>query len=337
MSRFKEFLKIGAVDTASIMSESTFFKERTLTKTSLPILNVAFSGDLEDGFGCGLTVFAGDSATFKTNLSLLCLKSYLDAYDDACAFIYDSEFSIDEAYLASFGIDMDRIMHIPVQHVEELKHDIHLKLNAIKRGEHFFFLVDSLGNLVSKKTVDDVEAGKDTTDMTRAKSIKPLMGLITNGTNIKNVPCIVINHTYETQEMFSKTVISGGKAVTFNANNVFVMSRKKDVSADKSLTGFSFTITAHKSRSIKTFSKLSFDVSFDTGINPYSGILDLAVECGMIKSSGGWYTVLDENQQPVGSKLRESQCNTEEVLGAVMKNPEFKKFVNKKYKLNSDV
>lgn len=337
MSRLSDLSKVGVIDTASIMGDSEFFKNRFNVITPLPILNIAFSGEVKKGFGCGLTMLAGESGSYKTMLALYCMKAYLDTYEDACGIIYDSEFSIDEEYLSSFGIDSDRILHIPIENIEELKQDCYAKLKEIKHGEHFFILIDSIGNLVSKKTIDDIENEKTAVDMTRAKQLKPLFSLMTNGSNIKDIPIFVINHSYETQEMFSKTVVSGGRAAMYVPNVVFNMSRKADRATDKSLLGFEFTIGVMKSRIIRAFSRLSFDVNFETGINPYSGILELAVEYGIIKSSGGWYQLLDDidNKNPVGAKMREIQCNTEEILGKILKNPNFNEFVKSKYKLNS--
>jgi RecA/RadA recombinase len=336
-SRFKEFKKIGvASDNASIMGDSNFFKDRSNVSTPLPILNIAFSGEVDKGFGAGLTMFTGDSGCYKSLLTLYCLKSYLDTYEDACAFFYDSEFGIDSTYLESFGIDPDRVMHIPIKHIEELKQDIYAKLDAIKRGEHFFFFIDSIGNLMSKKTVDDIEDEKNTNDMSRAKALKPLFALMTNGANMKDVPIIVINHSYETQELFSKTVIGGGKSATYNPNIIFNMTRRKDVGTDKTVTGFEFSISVLKSRIIKAFSKLSFDVSYDYGIEPNSGLLDLAVEGGFIKSAGGWYQLVDDDKNPIGNKLRESALTDTGFYDDLLKNSEFKDFVKKTYKLNAN-
>lgn len=337
MSRLLELSKLSTIKESAIMGSSDFFKNRFNVVTQLPILNIAFSGEVDRGYGAGLTMLAGESGSFKTMLALYALKSYLDTYDDACGIIYDSEFSITSDYLATFGIDSERILYIPICDIEELKIDTYKLLKSIKRGEHFFVMIDSIGNLVSRKTISDIESEKVSTDMSRAKTLKPLFALLTNNASMLDIPIFLINHTYETQEMYSKTVVSGGRAALYLPNTVINMTRKTERANDKSVSGFEFNMTLLKSRFIRAFSKLSFTVNFESGIDPNSGLLELAVEYGIIKASGGWYQLLDDidNKNPVGNKLRESQLAETGFYDKLLKNSNFNEFVKHKYKLNS--
>ena len=172
-------LKSSSVTGASIMSESKFFGEKSFVKTPLPILNIAFSGDVNGGFIPGITIVSGESKTFKSALSLYCLKSYLDKHSDAIGILYDTEYGITPEYIKSFGIDADRVIHIPVEHVEQLKFDFNKKLENIKLGDHVFFLVDSIGQISSKKEYDDAHDEKSVADMSRAKALRSLFRLVT--------------------------------------------------------------------------------------------------------------------------------------------------------------
>ncbi|MHB8123403.1 MAG: hypothetical protein ACYDG4_14750 [Desulfuromonadaceae bacterium] len=206
----QRLLKAGSTSGASLLSESSIFAEKNPVTTQLPILNIAFSGEVDGGLVAGLTIFAGESKTFKSALSLYCMKAYLDKYSDSFAVFYDSEFGITKEYLDTFGIDASRVIHIPVEHVEQLKFDMVKKLDEIKKGDHVFFLVDSIGQISSKKEVEDAVDEKSVADMSRAKAIRSLMRLVTIQLAKKELPCIMINHVYKTMEMFSKTVIPGG-------------------------------------------------------------------------------------------------------------------------------
>lgn len=204
----QKLLKVGSVG-STILTDSDMFKEHDLIST-IPIINIAYSGKLDGGFGHGLTILAGDSKTFKTALALKCMKAYLDRYDDAIAILYDSEGGCNPQYIRSFGIDPDRVIHIPIEHVEQLKFDFVKKLEEIVKGDHVFFLVDSIGQLASKKETDDAIDEKSVADMSRAKAIRSLLRLITIQINKKLLPCFIINHVYQSIEMFSKTIIPGG-------------------------------------------------------------------------------------------------------------------------------
>ena len=206
-----KMLKATSVSGSAIMADSQFFNAKDSVSTPLPILNIAFSGELDGGFTSGIVVLSGESKTFKSNLALYCLKAYLDKYDDAIGILFDSEYGIQPSFLKSFGIDPNRLIHIPIEHIEMLKFDFIKKLENIEKGEHVFFLVDSIGQISSKKEVDDTNDEKSTVDLTRAKSIRSLLRLITIQLNKKELPCILINHVYvEIGGMFPKTIIPGG-------------------------------------------------------------------------------------------------------------------------------
>lgn len=204
-----KLLKAGSAG-STILTDSDMFKEQDLVKVNLPIINIAYSGKVDGGFGSGLTILAGESKTFKTALALYCMKAYLDKYPDGIGILYDSEGGCNPQYIRSFGIDPNRVIHVPVEHVEQLKFDFVKKLDEIEKNDKVFFLVDSIGQIASKKETDDANDEKSVADMTRAKAIRSLLRLVTVQLNKKLIPCFMINHVYSELGMFPKTIIPGG-------------------------------------------------------------------------------------------------------------------------------
>lgn len=192
------------------LTKSKFFNEKDVVRTKIPMLNIAISGAIDGGMQSGLTIFAGPSKHFKSNMSLTMVAAYLNKYPDAICLFYDSEFGITPAYLKSMGVDPERVIHTPIQSVEQLKIDMVNQLEAIERGEKVIVFIDSIGNMASKKETEDALNEKSVADMTRAKSLKSLFRIVTPYFSIKNIPCVAVNHTIETIEMFSKTVMTGG-------------------------------------------------------------------------------------------------------------------------------
>lgn len=199
MSRLK---KNTSIQHANILSESNFFYNKKTTVTEVPIFNLACSGHLNKGFGAGITMFAGPSKHFKSNFGLMFVRSYLNQHKDSVCLYYDSEFGCTPEYLKSAGIDPERVLHLPITNIEDLKFDIVKQLQDIKKEENVIVFIDSVGNLASKKEVEDAINEKAVADMTRAKQLKSLWRMVTPYLTINDIPCIVINHTYETQEMF---------------------------------------------------------------------------------------------------------------------------------------
>lgn len=320
------------------LSQSKFFNEKDVIRTKIPMLNIAFSGELIGGLESGLTIFAGPSKHFKSNMSLCCVSAYMQKYPDAICLFYDSEFGIKASYLKSMGVDPDRVVHTPISSVEQLKIDMVNQLEEIERGEKVIVFIDSIGNMASKKETEDALNEKTVADMTRAKALKSLFRIITPQFSIKNIPCIAVNHTIETMEMFSKTVMTGGTGPMYAADTVFIIG-KRQIKTGTELEGYQFVLNAEKSRSVKEKSKFFIDVKFDGGIDPYSGLLDMAQDIGfVVKPKNGWYAreFLDVD---TGEMVREEKSWREkatkcpEFWSDLFKHDPFREAIKRRYKL----
>lgn len=324
----EDMIKTGTVH-SEVLSDSSFFNESEVVPTGLPVLDIAFGGTLDGGLTDGLTILAGYSKSFKTMLGLFCMRAYMRKYPDAVAVFYDSEFGSTPDYLETFKIDTSRVVHIPVTHVEELKFDISKKLDKIKSGQRVFFFLDSLGNLASKKEVDDAKDEKAVADMSRAKAIRSLLRVVTPYLTTKHLPFVMINHVSETMEMYGRPNIPGGLAVTYAAKNLFVIT-KSQVKDGKDLVGWNFTINVEKSIRARERVKLPFTAIYGKGINRYSGLFDIALEGGIIKQEkAGWYSA------PGVEKLmrrKELEADTD-FWKSLMKSEEFREYVKKQFSL----
>ena len=328
--------KNSTIKDTAILTESKFFQTKDLIQTSVPALNVALSGRLDGGLTPGLTVFAGPSKHFKTAFSLLLAKSYLDKYDDAIVLFYDSEFGTPQAYFDTFNIDTSRVIHTPITDIEQLKHDVMSQMNGIERGDHVIVIVDSVGNLASKKEVEDALDGKSVADMTRAKQMKSLFRMVTPHLTIKDIPMVVVNHTYQTMEMFSKAVVSGGTGIYYSADNIYIIGRQQEKTG-QDLTGYNFIINVEKSRFVREKSKIPVEVSFEGGISKWSGLLDMAMESGhVIKPSNGWYQRVDMSTgEAVEPKARKTDTQKKDFWLPILSDQTFMDWISKRYTISS--
>lgn len=202
--------KTSTVKQTALLTDSILMNERDMCKTAVPILNVALSGSVNGGLCDGLTVVAGESKTFKSNLSLLMASAYLKEHEDAALLLYDSEFGITPEYLESMHIDTSRVIHTPVEHLEQLKFDLVKQMTELDRKDKVVVVIDSIGNLASKKELTDVLDQKSKSDMTRAKEVKALFRQVTPYLTTKACPLIVIAHTYKSQDLYPTDVLAGG-------------------------------------------------------------------------------------------------------------------------------
>jgi len=336
MSILEKLKKNSSVKETEILSKSRYFNKKDMIQTSVPIVNVALSGKLSGGLTPGLTMWAGPSKHFKTAFSLLMAKAYMDKYPDAAMLFYDSEFGSPLSYFDSFGIDKARVLHSPLTDVEQLKHDIMQQLQEVNRGDHLIIVLDSIGNLASKKEVDDAIEGKSVADMSRAKQIKSLFRMVTPHLNLKDIPMVVVNHTYKEIGLYPKDIVGGGTGSYYSADNIFIIGRQQEKEGTE-IVGYNFIINVEKSRYVKEKSKIPVSVTYEGGISKWSGLLDLALESGhVVKPSNGWYSKVDPTTGEVeDKKYREADTNTKEFWMSILMDKTFSEFIEKKYCMSS--
>ena len=326
--------KNTTIKDSAILSESKFFKKKDMIPTSVPIINVALSGRLDGGLTPGITMWAGPSKHFKTAFSLLMAKSYMDKYEDAALLFYDSEFGTPQSYFDTFGIDTKRVVHTPLTDVEQLKFDIMQQLSNVDRGDHLIIVIDSIGNLASKKEVEDAMEGKSVADMSRAKQMKSLFRMVTPHLNLKDIPLVVVNHTYMEIGMFPKAIVGGGTGAMYSADNVYILGRQQEKEGTE-IVGYNFIINVEKSRYVKEKSKIPVSVSFDGGLSKWSGLLDLALESKhVVKPSNGWYSKCDPDTGEVETKkYRIKETDDKDFWLSILTSKSFYDFVKNKYSI----
>tara|TARA_B100001093_G_scaffold163910_1_gene156258 strand:- start:4898 stop:5962 length:1065 start_codon:yes stop_codon:yes gene_type:complete len=333
MSLLDRLKKNTTIKDSSILAKSKFFSQKDMVQTDVPMINVALSGSLDGGITPGLTMLAGPSKHFKSAFGLLMASAYMKKYKDAVVLFYDSEFGTPQKYFETFEIDMNRVLHTPITSVEELKIDIMNQLKDITSEDKVIVIIDSIGNLASKKEIDDSLDGKTVADMTRAKGIKSLFRMITPHLTIKDIPLVVVNHTYKEIGMFPKDIVGGGTGSYYSADTIWILGRQQDKDKD-GIQGYHFIINVEKSRFVKEKSKIPISVSFNGGMQKYSGLLDLAMQANFVtKPSPGWYAKVDRKTGEVGPKVRLDATQTKEFWYPILEDKQFKTFVQEKYQI----
>ena len=330
MDKLKKNSKLKATE---VLSESKFFNEKDMVKTDVPMINVALSGDIDGGLSAGLTVLAGPSKHFKTSFALLMAGAYMKHHKDAVMLFYDSEFGSPQNYFSQFDIDPSRVLHTPITNVEELKFDLVNQLENIDRDDHVIIVIDSIGNLASKKELDDAMNEKSVADMSRAKALKGLFRMATPYLTMKNIPMVAVNHTYMEIGLFPKAVVGGGTGLYYSADNIWIIGRQQDKKGTE-IQGYHFVINVEKSRYVKEKSKIPITVSWEGGVEDYSGLLDVALAGGYVeKPSNGWYAVVDQETGELGNKVRYGDTLGQFFWIDIFNKTDFKEFVKKQYSI----
>ena len=310
-SLISKLLKNSTIKQTALITESKVYGKKDMVPTPVPMVNVALSGRVDGGLAPGMLMLAGPSKHFKSAFALLMAASYQKKYADAVILFYDSEFGTPQSYFESFGIDMNRVVHTPITDVEQLKFDITGQLNNLEKGDRVCIVIDSIGNLASKKEVEDALNEKSVADMSRAKQLKSLFRIVTPHLNLKDIPMVVVNHTYKEIGMFPKDIVSGGTGSYYSADAIWIIGRQQEKDGTE-IAGYHFVINIEKSRYVREKSKIPITVTFEGGISKWSGLMDVAEEAGYIKKPKvGWYEAINPE---TGEVLSEKLLRAKEIV-----------------------
>lgn len=334
-SMMERLKKNGTLKESSVLTDSVMMNNIDETVTEIPAINLALSGSFTGGMRSGILTIAGPSRHFKSMYALMMASAYMKKYPEAVLMFYDSEFGSPIEYFQSAGIDPSRVLHMPIKNLEELKFDLVKQLDALKRGDRVFILIDSIGNLASVKEATDALDGKGTADMSRAKYLKGLYRIITPYLRMRDIPLVQIAHIYMSQDLFPKAIVSGGTGIVLSSDNVWLVSRSQDKDGTE-LQGFNFNINIEKSRYTRERTRIPITVKFDSGLSRYSGLLDIAIDLGFIvKPTQGWYSRVFDGGEIEAKKWRAKDTDTAAFWDPMLSNITFLAAVEQKYKISN--
>ena len=295
-------------------------------------LNLLLSGKVNGGIPCGrgLTMLGAPKAHGKT---LIAMISSGNAQKKGYHIVWvDTEYAFDKEQAVMFGMSIEPqdLTILEGNKLEKCQGAIMKTFNNFEDGDKVMMVVDSLGTLVTSKTIDDAEEVADKADMTVAKKKNTLSKIILGISGDLQVPVILINHLYSGMSQYDTGVVSGGSGGQYASSTILkITSKSKEKKSDNTISGNIMSCIVDKGRFSQENSKLKFLLSYDTGINTYYGLLDDAMEGGYVeKPSVGFYSrphIKDDK------KIREKAMYTDEFWRPIFKDTDFKKYLEAKY------
>jgi len=207
------------------------------------------------------------------------------------------------------GVDPTRVAVFPVSTVEEFRRqlisiiDRYLEQPEAER-KPIMVVLDSLGMLSTEKEVADTAEGKSTRDMTRAQVVKSTFRVLTLKLGQAKIPLIMTNHTYDVIGSYVPTKeMGGGTGLKYAASTIVYLSKKKDKNADGDVVGNIIHCKLYKGRLTKENKMVDVRLNYDTGLDLYYGLTDLALEQGLFKKNS------TKIELPNGERVFEKQIN----------------------------
>ena len=270
-------------------------------------LNFAISGDFNKGVPLGkVTVFAGESGSGK---SYICSGNLVRHAQQQGIFVVliDTENALDEPWLHALGVDTseEKLLKLNMAMIDDVAKTIsefmkEYKAMAGDDKPKVLFIIDSLGMLLTPTDVNQFEAGDMKGDMGRKP--KALTSLVRNCVNMfgsHNVGLVATNHTYASQDMFDPDdKISGGQGFIYASSIVVAMRKlklKEDDDGNKisDVRGIRAACKVMKTRYAKPFESVQVKIPYETGMNPYSGMVDMLEKQGILVQQGNRLKYVD--------------------------------------------
>jgi recombination protein RecA len=331
--------------TKSIEGLSIGFNDPTdWISTGNHALNYLISGDFNKGVPLGkVTVFAGESGSGK---SYICSGNLVRHAQQQGIFVVlvDTENALDEDWLKALGVDTseDKLLKLNMAMIDDVAKTIsefmkNYKLLPQEDKPKVLFIIDSLGMLLTPTDVNQFEAGDMKGDMGRKP--KALTSLVRNCVNMfgsHNVGLVATNHTYASQDMFDPDdKISGGQGFIYASSIVVAMKKlklKEDDEGNKisEVRGIRSACKVMKTRYAKPFESVQVKIPYETGMNPYSGLLDLFEKANILTKEGNRLVYTTDSGEVIKFFRKGWESNEDGCLDKVMSE-----YTNRKEKISN--
>jgi len=289
MDLLKDLAKASGNDLAGVVSDGIVAGDVDgYIDTGSYIFNALVSGDIYRGIPSNkITALAGESATGKTFFALGMVQKFLEDNPEGNVVYFESESALTQEMLEERGVDTSRILLVPVTTIEEFRTQAVNIIDGFEKqrkgDEKLFFVLDSLGMLSTIKETEDIGSGKNVRDMTKAQVIKGTFRVLTLKLGKVGIPMIVTNHTYDViGSMFPQKEMGGGSGLKYAASSIIYLSKKKEKDGTE-VIGNIIHCKNHKSRLTVENKMVDVRLTYDTGLDRYYGLLDLAIKYGIFK------------------------------------------------------
>ncbi len=307
-SLVKQLIKESNNDMASVVSAGILGDCSTFVDTGSFSLNALLSGSMYGGVPSNkITCLAGSESVGKTFFALSIAKNFLDTNKDSLILYFESEGALTTAMITDRDLDPERFVVFPVATVEEFRTQCLKLIAGIPAETKVMIFLDSLGNLSTRKEMEDSESGSDKRDMTRAPMIRGTFRTLALKMSTKNIPLIITNHTYDkVGSMFPSKEISGGGGIKYAASVIVTLGKRK-VKDGTEVMGNIIKCKLVKGRFTKEESVIETMLDYQTGLDKYFGLVAIAEKYEIFKK------VSTRFEMPDGTKAFEK---------AIVKNPE---------------
>jgi recombination protein RecA len=227
----------------------------------------------------------GPESSGKTTVALHAIANAQKA-GGICAFI-DAEHALDPEYAKKLGVDIDALL---VSQPDTGEQALEIMDMLIRSGALDLVVIDSVAALVPRAEIEG-EMGDSHVGL-QARLMSQALRKITGALHQSKTTAIFINQLREKIGVFfgSPETTTGGKALKFYSSVRLDVRRIETLKDGQDAVGNRTRVKVVKNKVAPPFKQAEFDIIYGVGISREGSLIDLGVECDVIKKSGAWYT-----------------------------------------------
>lgn len=298
LKEFKKDLKKAGLEEGASLPPRYWFS------TGNYVLNRLLSGSFMRGFPQGrITCFTGPSFSGKS--FMLCNAMREAQKDNAHLVVLDSENALDDDFVTKLGIDTSQnYTYIPVNTSPEVQKTISSFINGYKEeykddlenAPRVVFAIDSLDMLMTETELENFEKGITKGDQgQRNKQFKALLRQLVQAIKKLNISIVLTAQVYKNQDLLNgEGVWIVSDAIKYSISQIALLTKlklKQGEGKDKVAVGMKMKVEGYKTRFTKPFQTATIEVPYETGMDPYTGLLDVAIELGIVEKDGKGYII----------------------------------------------
>jgi len=269
-------------DISAVLGDEAVVTNIVRFSTGNKAIDYAFGGGVPKG---KIIELWGGESSGKSTLVYHIIANYQKAYPEEGILLLDTEVAYDPLYAENLGVNAHGLLYVPV---ESGIGALNIAKMAAETGGASLIVIDSIAALTTKS--DDEGNIGDQQMAEQARMISQAFRVLNSLVSQHGITIVVTNQVREAVGILygEKTTTPAGKALKHYAHIRAKMTRISQIKQGENIVGINGRLDCIKNKVAPPFRKAEYSITFGIGIDSVIGLVNMAIEKGVISKKGAW-------------------------------------------------